>query len=46
MEANCAEPAKTMAEKTVASTGEKPDSTARMPNEMARMKPATANGAP
>ena len=46
IEANCADPANTIAEKTIASAGEKPDSTARMPNEMARMPPATANGAP
>ena len=36
IEANCAEPANTIAEKTIASAGEKPDSTARMPNEMAQ----------
>jgi hypothetical protein len=46
MEANWAEPAKTIAEKTIAASAENPDSTARIPNETARMKPATANGAP
>ena len=37
---------KTIAEKITAATGEKPASSARMPNETARMNPATANGAP
>src|SRR4051794_20361859 len=36
MDANCAEPANTIAEKTIAASAEKPDSTARIPNEMAR----------
>jgi hypothetical protein len=45
-EANCAEPANTIAENTIAATWENPASSARMPKDAARMKPATANGAP
>ena len=45
-DANCAEPANTIADITIAAISEKPASSARMPNDAARMNPATANGAP
>src|SRR3954447_24240351 len=44
--ANCADPAKTMAEKTIAARTEKPASRASTPNESDSRKPAAANGIP
>jgi hypothetical protein len=43
--ANCAEPAKVVADMTIASSGSMPDAGASTPNESANAKAATANGA-
>ena len=43
---NWADPAKTIADMITAAMSEKPASSARIPNDAARMPPATANGAP
>ena len=43
---NCAEPAKTIIDITIAATAESPASRATMPKETATRKPAIANGTP
>ena len=45
-EANCAEPAKTIIDITIAASADIPASRARIPNDIATRKPATANGRP
>src|SRR3954451_18505831 len=44
--ANCAEPANTIADMTIAAGAERPASRARTPNETDSKKPAAAHGTP
>ena len=46
IDANCAEPANTIRDITIAATAERPASRATIPNVTATRKPATANGTP
>jgi hypothetical protein len=44
--ANCADPAKTIADMTIVASGEKPMSTASTPNDSDRTTATTPNGMP